>query len=469
MIEPLSGKALLATRIPEGAAIVAFDGAVRSSKTVSSLLAWLDYLRTGPRGALLLSGRTETAIIANIVYPLQEWLGRSHVVLNKGTGTVEILGREHRMVGANDEQARTKIQGMTLAGAYLDEAANVPESFYNMLRSRLSVPGARLYLTTNPEGPKHWLLRKWLQRAKWRVDRAGRFRMDPAPLASPDDPEKGRPLALYRVTFVLDDNAWLLRTNPSFVAELRNSWPVGSVWHRRYIMSEWATSDGIVYDGWNEGRAVLPDDVPLNVEAVLSVGVDYGTTHLTRGYLLGLVTLPMGADGWPDLVRARLAAPDSTWSPVLVVLSEFAPPSATVGEHAAAFERWLESESARWGAPEWIAIDPAAKVFRIELHARGRDDTRNAHNAVIPGIQTVASLIATRRLYVRATCSNLVEGIPRYEWDTKATEKGQTRPVKSDDDEVDALRYAVYTSRAQWRERIPLAPISDPDVDEDDA
>lgn len=466
MIEPLTGKAAEAVKIPEGCLIVAFDGAVRSSKTVSSLIAWLRFLRTGPAGMLLLTGRTETAIIANVVYPLQEMLGTKRVVLNRGTGEVTILGRVHRIVGANDEQARTKIQGMTLAGAYLDEAANVPESYYNMLRSRLSVAGAVLFLTCNPEGPKHWLLTKWLKRAKWRLDRDGVRQDDVRPISQPDEPDG--PLALYRVTFVLDDNTWLTRTNPAFVAELKASWPVGSVWHRRYIRSEWASSDGVIYGGFREDRMVIPDDRLPPLEAVLIASLDYGTTHRTRGYLLGLAVAPF-VDGWPDLEAARAQPPQPHWTAFLIVLDEFAPETATVGQHAAAYLRWLAAAELRHGAgPEWLAIDPAAAVFRAELYDLGRSDVMRAHNAVLAGIQTVDSLMATHRLYVSSACPQLVDGIGRYEWDTKATERGETRPVKVDDDEVDALRYAVFTSRAQWRERIPLAPIPTPDDEDTD-
>ena len=467
MIEPLTGKAAAAVHVPAAAAIVAYDGSVRSSKTITSLLAWLAYTIHGPKGALLLTGRTETAIIANIVYPLQDMLGRGRVVLNRGTGTATILGRECRIVGANDEQARTKIQGMTLAGAYLDEASNVPESFFNMLRSRLSVPGARLYLTCNPEGPKHWLLTKWLRRAKWRIHRDGTYTEDPRPLAAIGDDRSDGPLALFRATFLLDDNHYLATHNPAFVAELKASWPHGSVFYKRYILSEWASSDGVVYPGWQEDRMVIPADRLPPLEAVLIASLDYGTTHRTRGYLLGIGVAPF-VDGWPDLDAARASTTLPSWTPFLIVLDEFAPGTATVGQHAAAYVQWIEAATKRFGqAPEWLAIDPAAAVFRVELHELGRSDVMRAHNAVVPGIQTVDSMIATRRLFVSSDCPELVAGIPRYEWDVKASDRGETRPVKVDDDEADALRYAVYTSRAQWRERIPLAPIPTPD-DEDD-
>lgn len=457
-IDPLEGKALAATRVPTGCTIVAFDGAIRSSKTISSLLLWCEYVRTAPAGELLLTGRTETAVIQNVVLPLQEMLGPSRVVLNRGTGTVMLLGRLHTIVGANDEQARTKIQGRTLAGAYLDEAANVPESFFNMLRTRLSIPGAMLFLTCNPEGPKHWLLTKWLMRAMWWLDKKGEVHHNPAGLS------------IWRVTFVLDDNTWLARNNPAFVAELKQSWPKGSMFYMRYIESEWVSSDGAVYEMWNaETMGVLRSQLPP-MERILTASVDYGTEHRTRGYLLGLCRVPVDESG---RLRWGKRDPNAYYDPsrmraVLVTLREFAPPKLTVGEHARLFEDWLRVGREQYGVEEWVPIDPAAAVFKAELFARGIDNVMNAHNRVLPGIQTVASLLATGRLFVVSDeCPLLMDAVPAYMWDTKATERGKTEPLKQNDDEVDAWRYGVFTSRRDWRDQIPLAPINESADDEE--
>ena len=52
----------------------------------------------------------------------------------------------------------------------------------------------------------------------------------------------------------------------------------------------------------------------------------------------------------------------------------------------------------------------------------------------------------------------LIERLPGYVWDPKATARGEDKPVKDNDDEADGLRYAVYTTRLDWRHLIPLAP-----------
>lgn len=436
-IEPLEGKAAKAVKVPEGCTLVMFDGAVRSSKTISSLLMWLRYINSGPQGALVLVGRTETSAINNVVLPLQDMLGPKRVVLNRGLGTVTIMGRMVSIYGANDAAAYTKIQGMTLAGAYVDEGAVIAESFFNMLRSRLSVSGAMLFLTCNPEGPKHWLKTGWLDKAEWHLDRDGelhhfqRWEDDP----DADDGRRAVHLPIWRVTFLLDDNHALARTNPKFVRDLKASWPRGSVFYRRYIRSEWVSAEGAIYSMFDELRNIIPlGDVPRRMR-LLMVALDYGTTHATRAYALGIADI----DG----------------TPTLIVVDEFAPEAATVGEHARLFDAWLEGLRAEWGDWEWTAIDPAAATFKAELYSLGIENVMNAHNAVLSGIQTVQSLIFTRRIrVVRERCPKLLAAIGGYMWSTKATEKGRTEPVKENDDEVDALRYVVYTSRRYWRDSI---------------
>lgn len=468
VIEPLEGKALLSTKTPPGCSLVMFDGAVRSSKTVSTLLMWCEFLRRGPQGQLAMIARTETAAINNLVMPLQQMLGTKRVVLNRGLGIVTIFGRVIQLYGANDVQAVTKIQGSTLAGAYVDEGANIPEAFFNMLRSRLSVPGAMLFLTCNPEGPKHWLKVNWLNKAQWHLDKFGKMHHYEEWVDDHTEPDGRRALHLpiWRVTFLLDDNLFLARHNPKFVRDLKASWPVGSVFYRRYILSEWVSAEGAVYGVWDEPRMTLKSEQLPRIEQVLIAALDYGTTHDTRAYLLGMTRVNIADNGRPDWEGTKRGVDPARARTVLIVLDEFSPDTATVGEHASLFEGWLQ-RNAHYGEPEWIAVDPAAATFKTELFARGRSDVMNAHNAVVPGIQTVASLMHSGNLFVVADrCPFLLKGIPGYMWDVKASDKGRTAPIKANDDEVDALRYAVYTSRRYWRDQIPLAPISADDSEE---
>jgi hypothetical protein len=174
------------------------------------------------------------------------------------------------------------------------------------------------------------------------------------------------------------------------------------------------------------------------MDRVLALGVDYGDTHLTRGMLLGL-----GRD------KAETSR--------LYVLDEWAPGRMTVGEHSADLRAWLgRLEPAAWRAPEWVFVDPAAASFKHQLFYDGMGNVANALNDVLSGIRTVSSLLATDRLLVSDRCTNLVDQIPAYVWDPKATLRGEDKPVKAEDDEVDALRYSIFSTRALWQSSIHL-------------
>jgi PBSX family phage terminase large subunit len=393
-----------------------WEGSIRSGKTIASLLRWLRYVATAPRGGeLVMIGRTREAIARNVFGPLQDpsLFGpfTSLVKYTAGAPTAIVLGRRIHVIGASDASAVKVIQGLTVAGAYVDEASLVSEEFWTMLLGRMSVPGAQLFATTNPDGPAHWLKRQVVDRAAELGYRVFRFR--------------------------LDDNAWLTVNNPGYVEQIKREY-VG-LWYRRFILGEWVQAEGAVYDMWDPVRHVVRHDAIPPMERVLSLGVDYGTTNPTRGLEVGI-------------------AERKLW-----ILDEWAPPTGlTDAVQSQRLRGWLgEREPEDWRHPEWVYVDPAAASFKLQLFHDGMTNVANAHNDVLAGIRTVSSLLATDRLAVSDRCVKLIEQIPGYAWDPKQTKKGHDAPIKVDDHEADALRYGVHSTRVLWRSTIPTAPAAD--------
>lgn len=414
-----------------------WDGAIRSGKTLASIIAWLDFCRYGPPGPLAMIGKTLQTLSRNVLDVIDE-LHPAAIVYTRGASTARIMGRLVHLFGANNATAETKIRGLTLAGAYLDEATLVAEQFFAQLLGRMSVPGAKLFCTTNPDSNRHWLMQKYIKRAG--------------------------ELSLVRHHFRLTDNPSLSQDYLDAISK-----EFTGLWRKRFIEGLWVGADGAVYDLWDEEAHTIPksyigiqDDGTFKakpgvvIERVLISGLDYGQTHETRAYLLGLARIITDEGGriLPDSQGGEGTRTRYT----LIVLDEFAPKGMTVGEHAEGFLKWLKDQPVPlWREPEWIAVDPAAKVFRTELHSKGYT-TLAASNKVLPGIQTVASLLASGGLYVvQETNPHLVDRIPQYLWDEKATERGETKVVKEGDDEVDALRYTVMSSFREWQDMVPLA------------
>lgn len=388
-----------------------WEGAVRSGKTIGSLLAFLLLVATAStRGEIVVIGRTRESVARNVFGPLMDasLFGplAKLVSYTAGAPTAKILGRVVHVMGASDARAEAVLRGLTVSAAYVDEATLVSEQFWMQLMARCSVPGAKVYATTNPDGPGHWFKKKVM-------DRIG-------------------DLGYRRFSFLLDDNLYLMRENPEYVAQLKREYR--GLWYRRFILGQWVQADGAVYDMWDEARHVVPLAAVPQMERILSIGIDHGTTNPTRGILVG-----QGA--------GRLWALDE-WSPSTGL------PDVT---QSALLRAWLgKREPEPWRYPEWVYLDPAAASFKAQLFADGITPAP-AHNAVLPGIRTVSSLLATNRLVVvRENCPNLIDQLPGYVWDSKATDKGEDKVVKENDHEADALRYAVHSSRAFWRDAVPL-------------
>ena len=149
------------------------DGAIRSGKTLSMVTGFFLWSMTCFDGCCFgLCGRTIGALRRNIIGNLPAWLGdvvqiRENRSENKLVVT-DVTGRcnTYYLFGGQDESAYKVIQGITLAGVLLDEAALMPRSFVEQACARCSVAGSKLWFNCNPEGPEHWLYKEWIQKAR---------------------------------------------------------------------------------------------------------------------------------------------------------------------------------------------------------------------------------------------------------------------------------------------------------------
>lgn len=215
---PLSRKQIVSIAESTQARISIWTGAVRSGKTIASLIAFLIAVAAAPpSGLIVIVGRTLQTIERNIIEPLQDrqlfGFIAAEVQHTRGSTTVTILGRTVHLIGASDARAEGRIRGLTAYLVLVDEATLIPEGFWNQVLARLSVPGARLLATTNPDSPAHWLRKKFLLRAG--------------------------ELSLASWHFTLDDNPSLAA---DYVAALKREY-VG-LWYRRFILGEWCQAEG---------------------------------------------------------------------------------------------------------------------------------------------------------------------------------------------------------------------------------
>jgi PBSX family phage terminase large subunit len=235
------------------------SGSVRSGKTYISLLKWAIFVGSMPKDAeFIMIGKTITSLNRNCLGLLQTLVGSNNFQYSLSQKCGFLFGRKIWLEGANDVKAESKIRGMTLAGAYVDELTQILKDFYTMLLSRLSVKGAKLYATTNPDAPSHWV----------KIDIINNDKIDKK---------------IW--DFTLNDNEILKKENPEYFENLIKEYQsMGGVYYQRFILGLWVLAEGLIYrqfannpDFFIKNEAIDEYGNTINF-MIVSIGIDYGAT-----------------------------------------------------------------------------------------------------------------------------------------------------------------------------------------------
>ena len=391
-----------------------WHGPVRCGKSYAVDLRWIDYItRDAPPGDLFMFGKTLTALKRNIINPMRELIGPDMQYTNQ---MIKLWGRVIHTMGANDAQAEGKIRGSTSAGSYYDELTLLPEDFFTMSLSRLSVRGAKGFATTNPDSPSHWLKKKYMDRAKelhWRM-----------------------------FSWTLDEAPFL---DPEFVEALKREYT--GLFYRRFIKGEWVMAEGAIYDTFDEGIHVV-DKLPYDRPDYYIIGCDYGTGNPTVFILMGVKNQP---NGKPLVCAEREYYYDSTEKQRQKTDAEYA-------DDLADFVKLLKAPQIpgdRRTHPGLMAIyvDPSALSFKLECSRKGLP-IRDADNSVLDGIRFQATMLANGQYVIHRRCKHTIAEYPGYVWDPKKQLLGIDAPIKTGDHCKDAERYGLYThlgaKRGMW-------------------
>ncbi|MFI3250334.1 MAG: PBSX family phage terminase large subunit [Eubacteriales bacterium] len=368
------------------------DGAVRSGKTLSVGLSFFLWGMCSFSGRQFgICGKTIISVRRNLVVSIlpmlrsmgfrcEEKVSQNQIVISGG-------GRSNTfyLFGGKDEGAASLIQGITLAGALLDEVALMPRSFVEQTLARCSVQGSKLWFSCNPESPNHWFYQEWILGKK-------------------------RERALY-LTFTMEDN-------PSLTEKVRERYRAmfEGAFYRRFVLGEWVCAEGLVYDFFSQEMVKPP---PVGVLERYYVSCDYGTVNPTS----------MGLWGLKDGVWYRLRE--------YYYNSKEERAQKTDSEYADALEKLVV------GIPlEEVIVDPSAASF-IEVLRRRGFRVRRAKNEVLRGIRTTAELLKSGGIVLCEDCHNALREMGLYRWDTR--EGGEDKVCKEYDHAMDEMRYFAMT------------------------
>lgn len=369
---------------------VVCDGAIRSGKTFAmgvGFFLWAMSTFDGQQFALCAktAGAAERNILSGVL-PVLRGCGMQIRTKSTARQVVVRLGERENVFwifGGCDARAAALVQGVTLAGALLDEVVLMPQEFVEQVCARCSAAGSRLWFSCNPDGPQHWFYRKWIMQA-----------------------EAMRCLYLH----------FTMRDNPALPEQIRRRYErmYTGVFYRRYVAGLWTAAEGRVYDFFDEQMACDVPDGPW--ETGWYISCDYGTVNPASFGLWG---------------RSR-----GVWYRVQEFYydSRRAGRQMTDAEYAAALRALAGTRTIRA-----VIVDPSAASF-IQTLRRAGWHVQRADNAVLSGIRRTADALRLGQIQICRTCTDCLREMALYVWDSSAA---RDRVRKQDDHAMDDMRYFV--------------------------
>jgi len=309
-------------------------------------------------------------------------------------------GARIQFMGADDPDS---LRGDTLNNAVLDEYGVMkPEAWTMGIEPMLSTTNGHALFISTPNALKGLHLQKLWEEASsgalntnpdnptWRCSHAPSF---PSPHMPPEVIERAR----------REMRDWQFRQEyeASFEEVSGRIWP-----EFRALKVE------------QGGHLIDPPDgldyIPPKPDWTVIAGCDFGFDHPT-------VVIWIGVDKWGHVV----------------VLDEYVAPRRRITDHLKVI---VEKSNRLCGVEKVVfAYDPSAVQWAAEFEAYGLHMIP-AINAVHAGIDRVGAYLKNNYLLINSRCHNLIKGMLDYAYDPRAAEP---RPLKINDDECDALRYAL--------------------------
>lgn len=387
-------------------------GSVRSGKTYVSLLKWAIFVGTMPiTKEFLMAGKTLTALKRNCLGLLQDLVGKENFSYSISQKSAKLFGRTIWLEGANDDRAESKIRGMTLAGAYIDELTQIPEDFYKMLLSRLSEKGAKLYATTNPDAPGHWV----------KVD-----------IIDNDEIDK-------KVwNFTLDDNEILKKENEEYFENLKKEYQsMGGVFYERFILGLWVLAEGLIYKQFANNKEMFLKDTAVNEHGdkinfmIVSIGIDYGATKgETEFKATGITQYFKEAWTIDEMKLAGLYSPEQIYEKFVEfykrVVDNYGKITHCFGDYGAL------GQVLTYGLNRYLQQHNIP--LKVQDCIKGK---------IIDRIYMDQMLFAQHRRFILKSCKYLIEAYQQAVWDDKKVDTrldDGTTPI----DDLDASEYSMF-------------------------
>ena len=365
------------------------DGAIRSGKSLTMSLSFVIWAMSTFNGqTFAMCGKTVGSFRKNVLYWLKAMLdGRGYNYTDSRADNCFIVRRGNvenffYIYGGRDERSQDLIQGLTLAGLYLDEVVLMPQSFVNQATGRCSVEGSKMWFNCNPASPSHWFKNEWIDQAN----------------------EKN----LIYLHFTMDDNL-------SLSEKIKNRYKglYTGIFYQRFIEGLWVLAEGLVYQFGEEN---ITDEQPKGAEYYISI--DYGTLNAFSAGLWSVTG--------DKATRIKEYYYSGREEQVLKTDEEYCEDIDNLSDG------YYISK---------VVVDPSAASFIAALRRKGYAVLK-ANNDVLDGIRCVSSLLKNNNIKIHRSCSDCIREFGLYSWDDRSSVDSV---IKDNDHSMDDIRYFAYT------------------------
>lgn len=391
------------------------DGSIRSGKTTVMSLSFVMWAMSTFDGEnFALCGKTIQSLRRNVIMQLKKMLtSRGYIVdehRSENSITIRMgdVENEFYLFGGKDEGSQDLIQGITLAGLFMDEVALMPESFVNQATARCSVENAKLWFNCNPEGPEHYFKVEWIDKLS----------------------EKN----LIRIHFTMKDNPSLSKkTLEKYERRYKG------VFYDRFISGLWVLASGIIF------RYFAEDDSPYLF--------DNEELYDTKGNMKPFSMIVMGIDfgGNGSQTTYNLTGYRNKYEKLLGLEEDECPVTEDIDSKAICdkFIEVYQFAIEKYGRVDWIFPDSASPTMINSLRSAAKDAGLPYWNIVgckkneaSERPKTVDMLLNTGRLRLNRRLTKTRRAIASLRWDEKKENIPEDKNIGNINDRWDSFCYS---------------------------
>lgn len=384
-----------------------YEGAVRSAKTVTSLIDWYNYVIRSPENVFLMSGATMGSLARNCLDGDYGFIAITGGKAVKKTDTDQskflLLGNKKiYYVGSDNAASYKKIRGLTIGGSYSDEMNLHNKAFFEtMLTRSFASKDRRIIGTLNPDTPNHWLYKEYLD-----------------VYAQENIP------GYHWFHFTLDDNTSLSEEQKNTI---KSQFPRDSVFYRRYILGQRVRAEGICYPSFRHNKPGEDGNILDVIPKILfaEIGSDIGgnksaTTNALTGYFID--------------TRGKLCA---------VLLDESYDTENKSTESILNNWRQFVVKSKKAYQVNDAYPDSAEQLIVKSMRNMGIVNVYGSRKfPILDRIRFLDGAFSNRRVFIMRSCEHTIEAVEAAVWNQKSEKEERLDDGTCNIDSLDAWEYS---------------------------